>query len=88
MARKEASHINDLVAMLDHNERLLICFYYVERLSPAEIAQILDLAPQNVLTKLCEVRSRIRKALRGSQVEPEAEAERCDSSLRAASSPV
>lgn len=87
----EATRVHDLLSLLDRTERLLISFYYVERLTPAEIAQVLELAPETVLTKLCEIRSRVRQALQGKSAhapDSESVAARSASNLRAASSPV
>ncbi len=63
MPSTDAATVNELVHLLDRTERLLITFYYVDRLSLAEIALVLDIAPPRVVEMLQMVRHRIRAAV-------------------------
>ena len=63
MPSTDAATVNNLVHLLDRTERLLITFYYVDRLSLAEIALVLDLAPPRVVEMLRVIRRRIRDAI-------------------------
>ena len=66
MPSTDAATVNDLVHLLDRTERLLITFYYVDRLSLTEIALVLDLAPPRVVEMLRGIRRRVRNAVAGA----------------------
>jgi len=65
MTARDVNRINELIALLDRTERLIVTFFYVERLSTSEIAMVLDLTPDAVSERLQSIRHRVRRALTG-----------------------
>lgn len=65
MTARDAKRINELIALLDRTERLIVTFFYVERLSTDEIAMVLDLTPDVVSNRLRGIRRRVRDAING-----------------------
>ncbi|NLP18277.1 MAG: sigma-70 family RNA polymerase sigma factor [Firmicutes bacterium] len=61
----EGGEVFQRVMELPLKYRMVVALYYFQELNVAEIAQILDITPGNVRTRLCRARAVLKKSLGG-----------------------